>query len=115
MAILFTNLARILFAFPGYAFCSCIIVLIPKRLAAKTIGPETYPPNPTTASGLNLKSVKIDPMVPAKSLAKKFNMLKTFLDPSDVIGRAIKSMPFPEIISRSCFLRTTIRLLIRAR
>ena len=49
-----------LFALPITAFCSCIIVVIPNILAAKTGATEGYPPNPRTLVGLYFIINKID-------------------------------------------------------
>jgi hypothetical protein len=46
-----TNLPRIRLLSPGKAFCSWMAVLYPKAQAAKTTGPEAYPPTPKTISG----------------------------------------------------------------
>ena len=38
---------------PGKAFCSAMAVRIPSTRAAKTTGPDAYPPTPMTSSGEN--------------------------------------------------------------
>ncbi len=53
MATWSTYFERILFVTPGKAFCSWITVGIFFMAAVKTTGPQTYPPVPITASGLN--------------------------------------------------------------
>ena len=40
-------------AIPGYAFCSCMTNGTPHATDARHTGSETYPPVPTTTSGLS--------------------------------------------------------------
>jgi hypothetical protein len=42
---------RIRLVSPGKTFCSAIAVRMPSRRAARTAGPEAYPPTPTTTAG----------------------------------------------------------------
>ena len=48
-----TKFARIRFVTPGMAFCSAMAVLIPRKWAVRTAGPEAYPPTPRTTWGEN--------------------------------------------------------------
>ena len=50
----------ILVVTPGNAFCSCIAVFIPSFAASLKTGPLTYPPVPTTISGLSSLSKSLD-------------------------------------------------------
>ena len=53
-------LARNLFVIPGYAFCSCIAVLMFILLACNKTEAHVYPPVPMTMSGLNLFKISRD-------------------------------------------------------
>ena len=55
-AALSINLASLRLVKPGKAFESITSVGIRIKLAINTMGPETYPPAPTTTSGLNSRN-----------------------------------------------------------
>ena len=75
---------RNLIAAPGKTFCSWIIVGMFKRFAANTTGAQTYPPVPTTASGLNAEIIDKHLSIPVANFipGRRFFILLSVENPS---------------------------------
>ena len=74
--------ANILVVMPGYAFCSCMAVLILSFTASRNTGPLTYPPVPTTTSGCISFNIFFASIEDVTALAAAFMFLPIFLSDS---------------------------------
>src|SRR5574344_444122 len=104
MPILSAYLLKHILALPGTLFCSRINVLYPNLWAAYITGPVTYPPTPTTISGLNSLIIFLHVFIAFKKQLIVLKLLKIFFLSKPYISIVLNGISYLGTISFSILL-----------